>query len=189
MKETLYAYTGAIIVQGILLIGLANFHTISKQPIVIHHPIRMIVAHTKKPNPIRSNKSSPSKDKTIKKIKTTNKLQLRQTPPITIATTHTAPIIPPHHKDITAYTPQPIYPPRARRLGLEGCVTITLHVSSSGNIHQCQITHSSGHATLDDSACKTLHTWIMEPERQNGIAIASLHHVRVQFSLTSGVHF
>lgn len=48
------------------------------------------------------------------------------------------------------------YPRRGLTRGLEGTSGYRLVVSSNGRVSECQITRSSGHAVLDDAACRLL---------------------------------
>ncbi len=48
------------------------------------------------------------------------------------------------------------YPQRARRRGWEGEVLLAMDISTQGQLQNIQLIHSSGHATLDRSAMKSL---------------------------------
>lgn len=48
------------------------------------------------------------------------------------------------------------YPVRAKREGLQGTVAVAVIVDKSGRSKNCEVTHSSGHASLDEAACKNM---------------------------------
>lgn len=48
------------------------------------------------------------------------------------------------------------YPSRAQREGREGTTTYKLEVGSDGRVTKCDITSSSGHADLDEAACRII---------------------------------
>lgn len=48
--------------------------------------------------------------------------------------------------------PQPSYPSYARSRGMQGTVTVTIQVSSSGSVISASVSGSSGHSTLDQHA-------------------------------------
>lgn len=50
--------------------------------------------------------------------------------------------------------PEPVYPPRARRLGLEGFVLLEVKVNTQGRAVEVTIKESSGHDILDQAALK-----------------------------------
>lgn len=45
---------------------------------------------------------------------------------------------------------------RAKREGLQGTVAVSVIIDASGRSNKCEVTHSSGHASLDDAACKNM---------------------------------
>jgi len=59
---------------------------------------------------------------------------------------------------INNYT-QPSYPRLAIRRGLTGIVKLTLWINSNGHIDEVELTKSSGHKSLDESALNAVKEW------------------------------
>jgi protein TonB len=81
------------------------------------------------------------------------------------------------------YNPPPDYPPRARRLGLEGEVLIRIRVLPNGEPDELVLAQSSGYALLDQAAMKAVHTWRFRPARRGDEWIASWVEIPVRFRL------
>ncbi|MEI6246990.1 MAG: TonB family protein [Verrucomicrobiota bacterium] len=60
---------------------------------------------------------------------------------------------------------EPAYPERARRAGVEGRVTVRLHLSASGEVLTAQIAVSSGSASLDAAALQAAQASRFTPAR------------------------
>ncbi len=54
---------------------------------------------------------------------------------------------------------QPHYPRLAIRRGLTGIVTLTLWIKGNGNVDKVELTKSSGHKSLDQSALEAVKQW------------------------------
>jgi TonB family protein len=77
------------------------------------------------------------------------------------------------------------YPPSARRLGLQGTVTISVEVLTDGSAGTIGIIASSGSPQLDDAGMKAVRQWRFEPATDaDGKAIVSKAAVKVAFKLT-----
>lgn len=77
-------------------------------------------------------------------------------------TDETAPLfVPPQFRVRT----EPAYPERARRAGVEGRVTVRLHLSASGEVLTAQITVSSGSDSLDAAALQAAQASRFTPAR------------------------
>ena len=88
--------------------------------------------------------------------------------PVSIAATHTV----------------PPYPPIARRLGVEGKVTLRLTVSVEGRVSRAEVVTSSGRDDLDQTAQQWIMAhWRYKPALANGVAAASQTLATVTFSL------
>ncbi len=59
----------------------------------------------------------------------------------------------------------PRYPEAARRRGVEGTVSIRLHVAPDGRVIRAEVARSSGSALLDEAAREALSTWGGPPAR------------------------
>lgn len=62
----------------------------------------------------------------------------------------------------------PSYPTSARRKGQEGLVVVTVTVGTSGKVSSCQVSQSSGHASLDQSAISAARRYRFRPAK-NGL--------------------
>lgn len=60
---------------------------------------------------------------------------------------------------------EPTYPERARRAGVEGRVTVRLHISASGEVLTAQIAASSGSDSLDAAALQAAQSSRFTPAR------------------------
>jgi protein TonB len=88
--------------------------------------------------------------------------------PVSISATHTA----------------PPYPPIARRIGVEGKVTLRLTVTAEGRVAQADIVTSSGREDLDQTAQQWIVAhWTYKPALANGVPAASQAMATVVFSL------
>jgi protein TonB len=81
------------------------------------------------------------------------------------------------------YNPPPDYPPRARRLGLEGEVLIRTRVLPSGESDQLVLKRSSGYALLDEAAMEAVRKWRFRPARRGDKQIISWVEIPVRFRL------
>jgi len=81
------------------------------------------------------------------------------------------------------YNPSPDYPPRARRLGLEGEVLIRTRVLSNGEPDELVLAQSSGYELLDQAAMKAVRKWRFHPARRSDERIASWVEIPVRFRL------
>ncbi len=80
----------------------------------------------------------------------------------------------------------PNYPKSARRKGLEGRVIVTVTVGTSGKVSSCQISQSSGHSTLDQSAVSAARRYRFRPAKNGlGHAVSVRKAIPFNFQLTS----
>ncbi|MEN6621789.1 MAG: energy transducer TonB [Smithella sp.] len=79
--------------------------------------------------------------------------------------------------------PHPPYPFQARVRGHEGLVILTVDVREDGRVSGIKLKRSSGYTALDQSALATVRSWLFEPARRSGIAVASVVEIPVRFSL------
>src|SRR6478609_540329 len=64
---------------------------------------------------------------------------------------------------------QKLYPPRALKAREEGAVGFKVTIDKQGTVTDCQVTHSSGHALLDQETC-TLITLHAESQPEQGLS-------------------
>jgi protein TonB len=80
----------------------------------------------------------------------------------------------------------PHYPKSARRKGLQGRVIVTVTVGTSGKVSSCQISQSSGHSTLDQSAVSAARRYRFRPAKNGlGQAVSVRKAIPFNFQLTS----
>jgi len=77
----------------------------------------------------------------------------------------------------------PVYPLRARRLGLEGRLILRLEVAADGSVAEVAVLESSGQAILDEAAVEAARTWVFVPARRDGRPVAGTIRVPVSFAL------
>ena len=88
------------------------------------------------------------------------------------------------HSDVGyLHNPRPAYPPLARKLGLEGTVTLRILVSADGMPEQSRIIATSGAESLDAAALEVVQRWRFIPARDGRSAIAHWVDVPVTFKL------
>ena len=77
----------------------------------------------------------------------------------------------------------PVYPRSARRKGHEGCVTVELSVSESGEVSSAEIVSSSGHEELDASALGAVRTARFAPATEDGESVCGRVRLTFDFRL------
>jgi protein TonB len=77
-----------------------------------------------------------------------------------------------------------MYPPAARRLKLEGTVTLRVLVSSDGRPQRVSLRRSSGVRLLDEAALEAVGHWSFVPARQGDKRIATEVDVPLRFRLS-----
>jgi protein TonB len=83
--------------------------------------------------------------------------------------------------------PKPPYPLAARRLGVEGVVTLDVLVRSDGSPAEVRVRSSSGSALLDDSAVETVRSrWRFVPARRGNVPVQSRVSFPIRFKLDAG---
>ena len=77
----------------------------------------------------------------------------------------------------------PVYPRSARRKGHEGCVTVELSISESGEVSSAEIVSSSGHEELDASALGAVRTARFAPATEDGESVCGRVRLTFDFRL------
>lgn len=87
---------------------------------------------------------------------------------------------------ITATHTAPPYPPVARRLGVEGKVTLRLTVSVEGRVAAADVLTSSGRDDMDRAAQQWIKAhWTYRPALNNGVPMAGQTLATIVFSLVN----
>lgn len=75
----------------------------------------------------------------------------------------------------------PVYPELARRAGVQGLVVLECVIDPSGRVDRVKVLR--GHPLLDAAAVEAVRQWRYTPTRLNGVPVAVLLTVTVQFRL------
>jgi protein TonB len=78
---------------------------------------------------------------------------------------------------------QPEYPPRCRRMGIEGVVRVQVLVDVTGRVVRALVARTSGDESLDAAALEAVDDWRFEPARHGGVAVESWASVPIKFQL------
>ena len=90
------------------------------------------------------------------------------------------------HQALVVSQSTPHYPRSARRKGFQGRVVVTVTVGTSGRVSSCQISQSSGHSSLDQSAVSAARRYRFFPAKNGlGQAISVRKAIPFNFQLTS----
>ncbi|MBM9616333.1 energy transducer TonB [Desulfobulbus rhabdoformis] len=80
-------------------------------------------------------------------------------------------------------TTQPMYPYRAKRLGVEGAVRIRFLVNKSGRAEMFKILESKPPGEFDQAVQKTVKNWKFKPAIKDGRAVETWVETTIQFKL------
>jgi TonB family protein len=75
----------------------------------------------------------------------------------------------------------PIYPPLAKKAGIQGIVHFRVKIAKDGTVHDIELI--SGHADLVAAARKALEQWVYLPAMLNGEPVEIISQVDIQFTL------
>lgn len=81
---------------------------------------------------------------------------------------------------------QPMYPQRARRIGIEGVVSVKFLVNRFGGVKQLSITHADPPDTFNDTVMKTVGKWKFKPGRKDGRTVETWIKTNIRFKLKKG---
>lgn len=77
--------------------------------------------------------------------------------------------------------PRPAYPPRARRMGIEGTVQVRLIIGTDGRVEASQIL--SGHPLLREAVAKVIDQYRFDPPRKDGRPVRAQGTKPIRFEL------
>ena len=80
------------------------------------------------------------------------------------------------------FAPDPEFSEEARKAKYQGTVILTVVVGPDGRTHEVRVLRSLGMG-LDEKAVEAIHRWKFEPGRRDGIPVAVLVNVEVNFRL------
>lgn len=78
---------------------------------------------------------------------------------------------------------KPLYPSRAKRMGIEGYVKVELDVDATGHVTSIRILESVPKGTFDKSVKKSVRKWKFRPKSVDGIAVSQKGVLTLKFSL------
>ena len=81
------------------------------------------------------------------------------------------------------HNPAPRYPDAAQERNWQGRVLLKVHVLADGHADSVTVAQSSGHQILDDSAVKTVTTWLFMPAKRGDTPIDGWANVPIDFKL------
>ncbi|MGH8505600.1 MAG: energy transducer TonB, partial [Stenotrophobium sp.] len=81
---------------------------------------------------------------------------------------------------------KPIYPRRALRDGIQGTVTLLIHVNENGVPIKVEVVKSSGNFDLDNAARNAAMKSLFVPQMQNGVAVKAQGLQDIVFKLDEG---
>ncbi len=79
--------------------------------------------------------------------------------------------------------PRPVYPPAARKMGMEGTVMLKVLVGRKGNVLEMEVAQSSNYELLDRAASEAVKSWRFVPARRGDSAVDEWVQVPVAFHL------
>jgi protein TonB len=94
-----------------------------------------------------------------------------------------APTVDADYKAAYLQNPKPPYPPLAFRLRAEGKVILLAEVLPDGRAGKVNVSQSSGHELLDQSALETVKKWKFTPARKDGVIVTQAVRIPIIFSL------
>lgn len=78
----------------------------------------------------------------------------------------------------------PKYPPRAKRMGIEGTTLLRALVNSDGHTEEVLVHKSSGFSALDHAAARAIWKWEFQPAEKHGTITKTWVEVPITFQLT-----
>jgi len=84
---------------------------------------------------------------------------------------------------MTVFRMKPLYPFRAKRLGIEGSVKVKFLVDSAGRVSHVNILESNPPGVFDESVLKALPSWRFSPGELGGKAVNTWVSTVIQFDL------
>ena len=81
--------------------------------------------------------------------------------------------------------PKPPYPPLAVKMRIEGRVVLLAEVLPGGKAGRVSLEKTSGHDMLDQSALQTVKQWQFTPARKDGVVVAQVVRIPINFNLKS----
>ncbi len=84
---------------------------------------------------------------------------------------------------VPVYKPDPRYPPRALRAGIEGVVTVEFLVTAQGAVEDVKVVKAEPAEVFDDAARQGVSRWKFQPKVADGKPIARKARLDISFKL------
>jgi protein TonB len=78
----------------------------------------------------------------------------------------------PDRKPAAVYAPRPEYPVVAQQRGIEGHVTLRLHIGADGKVDDVKVVECRGHVSFKRAAVRAVERWRFSPATQAGRPVA-----------------
>jgi protein TonB len=78
---------------------------------------------------------------------------------------------------------KPLYPSRAKRMGIEGYVKVQLEVDETGLVNSIEILESSPEGVFDKSTKRAVKKWKFRPKTVDGRAVSQTGTLTIKFNL------
>ncbi len=79
--------------------------------------------------------------------------------------------------------PLPVYPETLLLQGIEGVVRLMVTVKRDGRVASAKVYSSSGYTEMDNSALRTVQSWVFSPARRGGIPVEKTVIVPIRFKI------
>jgi protein TonB len=77
----------------------------------------------------------------------------------------------------------PVYPPRAKRMGIEGEVTVEFTITADGSVEDAKIVEADPSRVFDRAVLRAIRRWKFAPRIVNGRAIERRARKQIVFKL------
>lgn len=77
----------------------------------------------------------------------------------------------------------PVYPPRAKRMGLEGRVTVEFTITTDGSVDDAKIVEAEPPGVFDRAVLRAIRRWKFSPRQVNGRAVERRARKQIVFKL------
>jgi len=77
----------------------------------------------------------------------------------------------------------PMYPPRAKRMGIQGYVKVLISVDEEGEVEDIEVIESKPEGVFDKTVIRAIRRWQFKPKVVNSIAVKQEGEMRLNFTL------
>ncbi len=80
---------------------------------------------------------------------------------------------------------EPAYPMAAAARGTQGVVELSFTVTAAGKVDDVRVMRATPPDTFDRAAVAAVRRWKFEPRTEDGVAVDSREHYRLEFRLAN----